>query len=62
MRAYVDKELCIGCGFCAATCPKVFRLDDNDKAEAVADTTEETKAYVQEAIDGCPVCAIGEQA
>lgn len=61
MRAYVDKDLCIGCGFCVATCPKVFRLDDDDKAEAVADTTAENSADVQAAIDGCPVCAISEQ-
>ncbi|MBO4380885.1 MAG: ferredoxin [Clostridia bacterium] len=60
MRAYVDKELCIGCGFCVSCCPEVFRQDETEKAEVYADTTDENKEQVQEAIDGCPVCAISE--
>ncbi|MBO4555104.1 MAG: ferredoxin, partial [Clostridia bacterium] len=29
MRAAVDKDLCIGCGFCVSCCPEVFRQDDS---------------------------------
>jgi len=60
MRAIVDQELCIGCGMCTATCPDVFEMNADDKAEAIADTTDENRNAVQEAIDGCPVSAISE--
>ena len=40
MRAFVDQDLCIGCGMCNAACPEVFELNDEGKAEAVADTTD----------------------
>ena len=58
MRAYVDQDTCIGCGLCAATCPEVFELNDDGKAQTVADTTDDNRDAVMEAIDGCPVSAI----
>ncbi|MCM1256560.1 MAG: ferredoxin [Roseburia sp.] len=58
MRAVVDKDTCISCGLCVSTEPEVFEMDDDGKAVAVADTTEENKDSVQECIDGCPVDAI----
>lgn len=58
MRAVVDKDTCISCGLCVSTEPEVFQMDDDGKAVAVADTTEENKDSVQECIDGCPVDAI----
>jgi len=61
MRAYVDQDTCIGCGLCAATCPEVFELNDDGKAQAVADTTDDNRDAVMEAIDGCPVSAIREE-
>ncbi len=61
MRAYVDKDECIGCGLCEMTAPDVFRMTDDGKAEAYADTTDENKDAVQEAIEGCPVSAIKEE-
>ena len=60
MRAYVDQDLCIGCGLCVSTCPEVFEMNADDKAQAVADTSDENRGTVQEAIDGCPVSAISE--
>jgi len=61
MRAFVDHETCIGCGLCTETAPEVFRLNDNNLAEAIADTTDENRDAVQEAIEGCPVSAIREE-
>ena len=58
MRAVVDKDTCISCGLCVSTEPEVFEMDDDGKAVATSDTTEENKDSVQECIDGCPVDAI----
>lgn len=58
MKAIVDKDTCIGCGLCCGVCPEVFRMDDEDKAEAFAPAEESNKSQVQEAIDDCPVEAI----
>ena len=61
MRAFVDPELCISCGLCTETAPEVFRMNDQDKAEAYADTTPDNREVVAEAIDGCPVAAIRDE-
>lgn len=61
MRAYVDQNTCIGCGLCAATAPDVFEMNEDGKAQAIADTTDGNRASVLEAIDGCPVSAIREE-
>ena len=60
MKAYVDQDVCIGCGLCTGTAPEVFDMNDVGNAEAVADTTDENKESVQSAIDNCPVSAIRE--
>ena len=60
MRACVDPELCIGCGLCAGTAPEVFEMD-GALSRAVADTTDENRDAVLEAIVGCPVGAIREE-
>lgn len=59
MKAYVDKDLCIGCGLCESLLPAVFKMDDDGKAEAVAE--ELPKELLDEAEDTrsqCPVDAI----
>ncbi|MBQ9663409.1 MAG: ferredoxin [Oscillospiraceae bacterium] len=61
MRAFVDQELCIGCGMCTVACPEVFELNVDGKAEAIADTTDDNRNDVMTAIDGCPVGAIREE-
>lgn len=58
MKAFVDKETCVGCGLCAGTAPDVFRMNDEDKAEAYAEVADAAKAEAVEAMDGCPVQAI----
>ncbi|MCI8483720.1 MAG: ferredoxin [Lachnospiraceae bacterium] len=59
MKAYVDPDVCIGCGMCAGMVDEVFRMNDEGKAEAYQEAAAEKKDAVQEAIDSCPVSAIG---
>lgn len=59
MKAYVDRETCIGCGACAGICPEVFSMDDEGKSVPV---DEEISANLiddaKEAEESCPVDAI----
>lgn len=34
MKAYVDKDTCIGCELCTQICPDVFSMDDDGKSVA----------------------------
>ena len=68
MKLSVDKDLCIGCGACAAICPKFFEMGDDTKCHIKGGkdkgNTEELvvtngdKAKCLEAVDSCPVNAI----
>jgi len=61
MKLVVDKDICIGCGACAAICPDVFEIDEDGLAVSVVDEINEDVA--EDAIDakeGCPVNAIKE--
>lgn len=58
MKAYVDPDLCIGCGLCAGTCPSVFEMNDDGKAEAMNQPGKDEKDSTIEARDACPVSAI----
>ena len=60
MRAFVDYDLCIGCGRCNLACPEVFAIQDDGAAKAVADTTDENREAVMLAVTGCPAGAIRE--
>ncbi len=57
MKAKVN-DGCISCGACVATCPDVFRFNDEEVAEAYADVTEENEDLAKEARDSCPVSVI----
>lgn len=54
----VDKEKCIGCGSCEATCPEVFKMDDDMKAHIKPGQEKSKSACIKEAIDICAVDAI----
>jgi ferredoxin len=57
-KAFVDQDLCIGCGICVGNLPKVFRMNDDNKAECY-DPTAATEDEIQsDAIDACPVSCI----
>ena len=61
MKLVVDKDICIGCGACAAICPDVFEIDDEGFAISVVDNVnEDVKEDAIDAKEGCPVNAIKE--
>jgi ferredoxin len=52
----IDKNLCIGCGTCAAICPANFKLDDAEgKAEPIS---QDSSDCAKSAEESCPVAAI----
>lgn len=55
----VNKDLCIGCGACAALVDDVFELGEDGLAEAKVDkVNEELVDEVRDAAEGCPTSAI----
>ena len=52
----IDRDKCIGCGACAATCPDSFEIDEG-KAVALKGEVEKLTCE-KEAQIGCPVDAI----
>ena len=59
MRASVDKDLCASCGVCVDTCPEVFELDEDEKAQPKVDIVPpEAEEACREAAEGCPTEAI----
>jgi ferredoxin len=56
--AFVDQDMCIGCGICVNNLPDVFHFTDNGKAECF-DPNGATEEDIQlQAIDVCPVTCI----
>ncbi|MGI6667562.1 MAG: ferredoxin [Bacillota bacterium] len=58
-KVLVDKDLCIGCGLCADTCPDVFVLADDGKAEVKSDEAANANLPCsKDAAATCPTEAI----
>lgn len=57
MRAFV-RDGCISCGACVATCPEVFRFNEEGEAESYARVEPEYESAAIEARDACPVSVI----
>lgn len=61
MKVKVDENVCIGCGLCMNVCPKVFKLNDGGKSEAIdGSVPSDDKNEVLQSIEMCPVGAISE--
>ena len=58
MKVKIDRDGCIGCGLCAATCPEVFRMADDGLAEVAAAPSPDVEDGAKEAADNCPVQVI----
>lgn len=59
MKASVNQDGCISCGYCVDVCPEVFKLNADDKSTVVVDKIpEKVLEQAIEARDGCPVAVI----
>lgn len=59
MKAFVDRDLCIGCGACTSIAPEVFELDNEGISVPIVDQIKvEIIKFAEEAKDSCPVEAI----
>ena len=59
MKAFVDKETCIGCEACASISPEIYSMNDEGKSVAIeGDIPEDKLEAAQEGRDACPVDAI----
>jgi ferredoxin len=58
MQAFVDQDLCTGCGLCCDSCPAVFEMNEDVAAVIVEEVPAEVEADCREAALGCPVEAI----
>ena len=61
MKLKVNKDLCIGCGACAAVCPDCFEFDDDGLAKCIVDEIpNNNEEDATDAKEGCPTSAIEE--
>ena len=59
MRAFVDRDSCIGCEACVGICPEVFSMDDEGKSVAIdGELAADLVESAEEAMECCPVSAI----
>jgi len=59
MKAFVDKDTCIGCGLCPSISPDIFRMDDDGLAIAEdVEISDDMLAEANEAVEACPTAAI----
>ena len=59
MKAFVNKDTCIGCELCTQICPEVFSMDDDGKSGAIDEEIDnEDEDAAVDARDSCPVSAI----
>lgn len=54
MKATIEREGCISCGLCAETCPAVFYIADDGRADIKQDPTPETLEACVDAEQAAP--------
>ena len=59
MKAFVNKDTCIGCELCTQICPEVFSMDSEGISVPIKeDIPDDLLESAQDARDGCPVSCI----
>jgi ferredoxin len=59
VKAFVDPDICIGCGVCETIAPNVFQLSDGGFAVVIVDEVPVgTEGDVRQAAEECPEGAI----
>ena len=58
MKIKVDMKECQHYGQCVFEAPNLFRLNENDKLEHIAEADESERKNVENAVDVCPMQAI----
>ncbi|MCY7413247.1 MAG: ferredoxin [Salinibacterium sp.] len=54
----VDVNKCQHYGQCVLEAPTIFRLNDDDKLEYIAEADDELRGAVENSVDVCPMQAI----
>ena len=58
----VDQNKCLRCGMCTGICPDVFSFDDEGNIKVNNEIIDEGNTDgVNEAMNSCPVSAIGKE-
>lgn len=59
MKATIDRDGCIGCEVCVGTCPDVFQMVGDGKAEVIGnEIPKDAEDAAMEAAESCPVDVI----
>ncbi|MEA4815500.1 MAG: ferredoxin [Lachnospiraceae bacterium] len=58
MEATIYKDGCISCGVCVDTCPEVFEMGEDGKAEAKNPIPADLSSKAMQARENCPVSVI----
>jgi len=58
VKIKVDMKECQHYGQCVFEAPNLFRLNENDKLEYIAEADESDRKNVENAVDVCPMQAI----
>ncbi|MBQ9181734.1 MAG: ferredoxin [Bacilli bacterium] len=65
-KIYVDQDVCIGCGACAAIAPDAYEFNDEGLAQVKKEfkydeASSDLQNDVMDALEGCPTGAIKEE-
>lgn len=58
IKISVDMDLCQHYGQCVFEAPKIFKLNDQDRLEYLAEADDSERDNVESAVDVCPMQAI----